>query len=77
MSSSQAGSETLKTLLFVGAAVATLSVAFMTRPTKLTVTVDDEIDKPLFPELSSNAANGLEVLSFNEELGEMKQFKVA
>lgn len=77
MSGSSAGSEMLKSLLFVGAAVGTLLVAFMTKPSKIVVSMDDEVDKPLFAEFNTNAANGLEVLSFDEELGQMKQFKVA
>lgn len=68
----------MKTLLFVSAALLSLVAAFVTRPQQGTVQMDDEVGKPLFESLSDTAvANGLEVISYDEELGEMKQFKVA
>ena len=77
MSAASAGNEVTKTLLFVGAAVASLGIAFATRPPKVSDTMDDEVGKVLFEALSDpSAANGLEVLSYNEELGELRQFEV-
>lgn len=77
MSATNAGSETTKTLMFVGAAILSLAVAFFTRPPKVSNTMDDEVGKVLFEELSDpTAATGLEVVSYNEELAELKRFKV-
>lgn len=77
MSAASSGKEMTKTLLFVGAAVLSLTVAFISRPSTDGDAVDDEVGKPLFADISTTAANGLEVLSYDEELGEMKRFKVA
>ena len=77
MSTTKPKSEATKTLMFVGAAVLSLGAAFVTRPPKVSNKMDDEVGKVLFENLSDPAAaNGLEVLSYNEELGEMKRFKV-
>ena len=77
MSAAQAGNELTKTLLYVGAAVLTLGIAVVIQPSKGGATIDDEVGKPLFPELSTAEANGLEVISYDEELGEIDRFKVA
>lgn len=77
MSAAQAGNELTKTLLFVGAAILTLGIAVVIQPSKGGASIDDEVGKPLFPELSSAEANGLEVISYDEELGEIDRFKVA
>lgn len=77
MSAAQAGNEVTKTLMFVGAAVLSLAAAFFTRPPKVSDTMDDEVGTVLFEALSDPAAaNGLEVLSYDEEMGEMKKFNV-
>lgn len=77
MSATNAGSETTKTLMFVGVAVLSLAVAFFTRPPKVSSKMDDEVGTVLFEELSDPAAaSGLEVVSYNEELAELKRFKV-
>ena len=73
-----AGREMTKTLIFVVTAVLTLAIAFFSRPSKESAVVDDEVGKVMFPALKKpNMVNGLEVLSFDEDLGQMSRFKVA
>ena len=73
-----AGQEMTKTLAFVATAVLILAIAFFSRPSKEQAVVDDEVGKVMFPALSeSSMVNGLEVLSFDEDLGQMSRFKVA
>lgn len=73
------GREFTKTLLFVGIAVLTMFVAVSTRP-KLNVDTNignDEVGIPLFAELvDTGSVTGLEVLSFDDEFGSLKPFKI-
>ena len=73
------GKELRNTLLFVGAAVATMVFAIMTRPqTDQGNQVDvADVGQIMFPELAATSdVTGLEVLSFNEELGSLKPFQI-
>ncbi len=70
--------EMKKTLAFVFAGLTAITLAIVTRPTPVGVTPNAQIGKALFEEFSDPlAANGLEVVSFDEELGQFKTFKVA
>lgn len=72
-----AGREMTKTLLFVCTAVAILAVAFFSRPSKEQDVVDDEVGKIMFTALNNpSMVNGLEVLSFDEDMGQISRFKV-
>ena len=73
------GKELTTTLGFVAAAVFTMFIAVTTRPVLDNVDAldDGEVGTALFPELNDTAVvTGLEVLSFNEELGALKPFKI-
>ena len=77
MNAAHTGNELVKTMLFVGAAVVCMTAAYVTRPTKGTAQVDDEVGKALFASLNeATAANGLEVVSYDEALGQVKRFQV-
>ena len=68
----------LRTLMFVAAAVATLLLAAFTRPPTIEVDTDSMVGQALFPEFADPlSANGLEVLSYDEDLGRLNDFRVA
>ncbi len=73
------GKEFTKTLAFVAVAVLTLFIAVKTQPVieseeQLT---GEDVGKPLFEKLTDpSMVTGLEVLSFDEELGSLKPFEI-
>ena len=73
------GNEFTKTLLFVATAVLTMFLAIKTRP-QIEMgdpLADDEVGQSLFPDFTDTSqVTGLEVLSFNDELGSLKPFKI-
>jgi len=71
-------SQMMKTMLFVGAALATTATAMLLKPAPVGVTPDEQIGKPLFDEFTDPlVAKSMEVVKYDEELGQLKSFKVA
>lgn len=67
-----------KTLIFVVAAIAMVLLAVASRPGPVGVTPEEQIGQPLFPKFTDPlAARGLEIVKYNEELGQISKFRVA
>jgi hypothetical protein len=70
-------SESRKTLIFVGAAVVLVALAFLTAPRTSTPNAFLDQGEAFFPEFTDpNAARTLEVIDFNAETGSATPFKV-
>ncbi len=70
--------ENVKTMCFVGAAVAVLLVAWTTRPAPYAYNVDSEIGKEFFPKFSDPlTAASMEITEYDEKTATEKPFKVA
>ena len=69
--------ETVKTALFVAAAASASILAFATRPAPVGIEPDEQVGEPLFAEFTDPlTATGLEIVSYDEELGQITTFKV-
>lgn len=70
--------EMKKTLAFVFTGLAAITLAIVTRPAPVGIEPDAQVGKPLFEDFNDPlAASGLEVITFDEELGQLKTFKIA
>lgn len=71
-------SELNKTLLFIVAAAAAIGAAWVSKPSKIGVAPPDVIGKPLFVDFEDpDQAKQMEVVEFDEDLGELSTFEVA
>ena len=71
-------SEGIKTLLYVGVACVAAAAAWASQPRRGEVRPPDQIGKMLFADFQDPAEAGqLEVVRFNEEIGELRDFEVA
>jgi hypothetical protein len=67
-----------KTATFIGVALATTVLAIVTRPRTEPFQPDEAVGQPLFAEFEDPlTAKSLEVVRFDQDLGELKSFKVA
>ena len=71
-------SEMAKTVVFCVVAIAATLLAIANRSTNVTVTKDEEIGTSLFDEFKDPLdARSLEIVKYDEDLGEQQQFRVA
>ncbi|MEZ5358298.1 MAG: DUF4340 domain-containing protein [Candidatus Zixiibacteriota bacterium] len=69
--------ETKKTLYFIGIAVALALIAFWVTPQRITPSAFLDQGESFYPDFTDpNAATTLEIISFNEDIGEAHPFKV-
>lgn len=70
--------ETVKTAVFAVAAIAAAGIAYITQPRPPVVDLPDMVGKPLFEGFDNPAqAASLEILRYDEDLGEIHTFRVA
>lgn len=71
-------SEGIKTIIYVGVACVAALAAWASQPRRGDVRPPDQVGKMLFPEFQDPADAGrLQIVRFNEELGELREFEVA
>ncbi len=69
--------ETTRTATIVGLGVALLVVGIYFLPSKADFTAESKVNEVLFPELKDgNAAQGMEIVSYDEKLGSLKKFEI-
>ena len=70
--------DSMKTTIYVGVSLFTALIAFVTIPRPASDKLADDLNKPLFHEFDDPlAAKGLEIVQFDDKLGEIHGFKVA
>lgn len=69
--------EQTRTLVFIGVALVTGVAAYATLPRTSTVSVVEQINKPLFRDFDPDKAVSLEITTLDTNLGEPSTFKVA
>lgn len=69
--------ESTQTLLFLGAAIASVFLAMSSRPTDATYAVDGLIGTPLFNPFEAEEASSLRIVRFDEETATLREFDVA
>lgn len=70
-------SEFGKTSVYVVIALVLTGAAYLSRPTQEVVGVGDMVDKPVFSDFDPNKVQGLRVVRYEEDLGEIHSFEVA
>ena len=70
-------SEVGKTSVYVVIALVLTGAAYLTRPKQETVTVGDRVDKQIFSDFDPNKVQGLRIVRYEEDLGEIHSFEVA
>jgi len=71
-------SEMAKSAIYCGVALVAALVAYVNRPASVGVRPDEAIGKPLFPAFTDPlVTRSLEIVRYDEELGELRRFKVA
>ena len=70
--------DSMKTTIYVGVSLFTALIAFVTIPRPVSDKLADDLNKPLFQEFADPlAAKSLEIVQFDDKLGEIHGFKVA
>jgi hypothetical protein len=70
--------EGIKTLIYLGVALAVGAVAFFSRPRIEEFVIEKEVNKPLFPSFADPAkADSLQIVRYDEALGTIQEFRVA
>ncbi|MCO6456438.1 MAG: DUF4340 domain-containing protein, partial [Pirellulaceae bacterium] len=70
--------EGMKTLVYVGVACVAALAAWFSQPRRADLRPPDRVGQMLFADFQDPGdAAGLEIVRFNEELGELKEFKIA